>query len=682
MAAGVAIPTEATRASRCRAATRSSYFGDYEMLEELGRGGMGVVYKARQVSLNRPVALKMIRLGRPGRPTTARRFQNEAEAVARLDHPAHRADLRGRRARRPPLLQHEADRRATASTDGSTITSPTPRPRPSWWRRRRGDAPRPPARHPAPRPEAGQYPARRRGQPHVTDFGLAKRVEGDSELTQTGAIVGTPAYMAPEQAEGTRGRSTTATDVYGLGAILYALLTGRPPFGGDSLLDTLEQVREPTAGAPRELNPALPRDLETICLKCLEKDPRRAIRSAAGPGRGPRRPGGRADPATARGPERAWIWCRRPLAAGAMAPARRWPCRDLDGLRGRKTRAKNRITGLALDLRSSLDQSQRLGGELRTSLKESYTRLARLDFERAELFEKSRPAPACSGWSRAGREIAADDPGWQTVAAGPVWQRQHVGPKMVLFHDGHVRRMALSPDGKTILTGSGTRRPGSGTRRRAGRSGPPMPHRGPSCRGVQPRRQGRPHRQLTDGAALGRDDRPPIGSPDGTSRGVSLPWRSAPTARPSSPGATTRRRGSGTRRPARPIGSPMAHQAGQCRGVQPRRQDGRSPGARTTRRGSGTRRPARPSAASWCIRHGQCAWRSAPTARPSSPAATTRRRGSGTRRPAGLRRAAWSIRRRSWPWRSAPTARPSSLGVRTRRRDSGTPRPAGRSARR
>src|SRR5262249_32678338 len=118
------------------------------------------------------------------------------------------------------------------------------------------------------------------GQPHVTDFGLAKRVEGDSELTRSGAIVGTPAYMTPQQASGKRGAVPTSSDVYGWGATLYALLTGRAPFGGPTVLDTLEQVRERPPEPPRQLNPRAPRDLEIICLKCLEKDPRRRYASA------------------------------------------------------------------------------------------------------------------------------------------------------------------------------------------------------------------------------------------------------------------------------------------------------------------------------------------------------------------------------------------------------------------
>jgi tetratricopeptide (TPR) repeat protein len=260
--------------------THVRYFGDYELIRELGRGGMGVVYQARQISLNRPVALKMIRSAALASEDELRRFQNEAEAIALLDHP-HIV----------PILEvgeHDGQRYFSMKLIGG----------PSLDRKLADYAvdPRRAARLVQRAAEAVHHAHQRgilhrdlkpanilldeRGEPFVTDFGLAKRVEGDSELTHSGAILGTPAYMAPEQASGRRGSVTTASDVYGLGAILYALLTGRAPFGGESIADVLERVRDSAAAPPRSLNPAVPRDLEIIALKCLEKDPQRRYPSA------------------------------------------------------------------------------------------------------------------------------------------------------------------------------------------------------------------------------------------------------------------------------------------------------------------------------------------------------------------------------------------------------------------
>ena len=260
--------------------TRVRYFGDYELQKVLGEGGMGIVYKARQLSLNRPVALKMIKATRFASADELRRFQNEAEAVARLDHPnivpifeigqfedQHYFSMKlvGGESLDKRLKDYAADFKGAArlvATAASAILHA----------HQRGILHR------------DLKPANilldSDGQPHVTDFGLAKRVEGDSELTRSGAILGTPAYMAREQASGRRGSVTTSTDVYGLGAILYALLTGRAPFGGTTVMDTLEQVRERPPESPRKLNPRVPRDLDVICLKCLEKDPRRRYASA------------------------------------------------------------------------------------------------------------------------------------------------------------------------------------------------------------------------------------------------------------------------------------------------------------------------------------------------------------------------------------------------------------------
>ena len=161
------------------------------------------------------------------------------------------------------------------------------------------------------------------GHPHVTDFGLAKRLEADPELTASGVILGTPAYMSPEQAMGHRGSITTATDVYGLGAILYALLTGKAPFGGDSAIQTIEAVRNRPPEPPSRWSARVPRDLETICLKCLEKDPRRryaGVQALADD----LRAWLDSRPISARRVgmvERAWLWCKRRPAVAALAAA-------------------------------------------------------------------------------------------------------------------------------------------------------------------------------------------------------------------------------------------------------------------------------------------------------------------------------------------------------------------------
>src|SRR5262249_18952536 len=253
--------------------TRVRYFGDYELVSVLGRGGMGVVYRARQISLNRPVALKMLQAGALASDDDLRRFQNEAEAVAMLDHPHIVSILEvGHHAGQPyysmkliggpnldrKLSEFNHDPKTTARLVMTAAEA-------VHHGHIRGIL------HRDLKPANVLLDERR--QPHLTDFGLAKRVQGDSDLTQSGAILGTPPYMAPEQASGKRGMVTTATDIYGLGAILYAMVTGRAPFVGDSPLETLEQVRGRIPDPPSKHNSHVPRDLEVICLKCLEKQP-------------------------------------------------------------------------------------------------------------------------------------------------------------------------------------------------------------------------------------------------------------------------------------------------------------------------------------------------------------------------------------------------------------------------
>ncbi len=263
------------------------YIGEYEILEEIARGGMGVVFKARQKKLNRIVALKMILAGRLADAADVERFQREAQAAGRLKHPnivpvheigehdgrhyftmdfvdgpslaeeLREETLAARRAAR--IVQVAADAVHFAHESGTVHRDLKP----------------------------ANILLTDDGAPHITDFGLAKilqAVDEDSraELTASGQILGTPSYMSPEQASGKQDLVGIASDIYSLGAILYACLTGRAPFVADSPVDTLLQVMRKEPVSPRDLNPSVPKDLETICLKCLSKVPSQRYATADG----------------------------------------------------------------------------------------------------------------------------------------------------------------------------------------------------------------------------------------------------------------------------------------------------------------------------------------------------------------------------------------------------------------
>ena len=255
-------------------------FDDYELIQEIGRGSQGVVYRARQKSLNRTVALKVIGLGRWATEAHVRRFRFEAEAAASLKHPfivpIHQIG------EREGCCYFSMDLIEGGQLDAVMRREPIHIPHAveliAKLARTVHYAHEHRILHRDIKP--GNVLLDAEGQPHLTDFGLARLVEAENDVTRTADVLGTPSYMAPEQANGRYARLTRATDVYGLGAVLYELLTGHPPFAGETTYETIRLVLQTEPQAPRLLNPKVDRDLSTICLKCLEKDPQRRYSSA------------------------------------------------------------------------------------------------------------------------------------------------------------------------------------------------------------------------------------------------------------------------------------------------------------------------------------------------------------------------------------------------------------------
>lgn len=451
----------------------------YEILDELGRGGMSVVYRARQLSLNRVVAIKVIRDRLIASAQEVQRFRAEAEVVARLQHPHIVQIYEVGEADKLLYLALELveggnlQKKLAGVPQESTVAAQLVETlaRSIHYAHQRGIIHRDlsPANillQPLKPQENGKSVGDSLAlyQPKISDFGLAKQLSGAEGHTRTGDVVGTPAYMAPEQAQGRLKEISAATDVYALGAVLYEMLTGRPPFKGASAVDTMLQLCTLDPVSPRQLQPRVPADLETICLKCLEKEPRRRYASAEALADDLQRYRA-GEPILARPTpvrERMWKWARRrPIVAGLIAAIVvvttlgfglvfwQWSiAREQWGFAEARAGAER-------EARNDAQEKEKREREARNALA---TLSARVMLDQGALVCSQGELDRGLLLLARGLDLAvqAQDNDLQRVARLnlAMWRQQLIRLRSSFTHKNIVMDAVFSPDGRTVLTGS------------------------------------------------------------------------------------------------------------------------------------------------------------------------------------------------------------------------------------